>query len=85
MLKCASEILTKVHDCIDSSPNTLLLINVLNALGITEDTYISALKLSYRGQSIVLHHDPADMYTNGCNHDVLYMWGANIDFKFCPR
>ena len=49
MLKGASEILTKVHDCIDNSPNTLPLVNVLNALGITEDTYISALKLSHRG------------------------------------
>ena len=40
MLKGASEILTKVHDFIDSSLNTLPLVNVLNALGIMEDTYI---------------------------------------------
>ena len=40
MLKGASEILTKVHDCIDSSPNTLPLVSVMNALGIMEDAYI---------------------------------------------
>ena len=82
MVKGASEILTKVHDCIDNSPNILPLVNILDALGITEDTYISALKLSHRGQSIVLHCDPADVYTNGCNHDVLHLWGANTDFQF---
>ena len=73
ILKGASEILRKVHDCTDSSSNTLPLVNVLNALGIMDDTYISALKLSHRGQSIVLHCDPAGVYTNGCNHDVLHL------------
>ena len=42
MLKGTSEILTKVHDCIDSSANTLPMGDVLNALSIMEDTYISA-------------------------------------------
>ena len=82
MLKGASEILTMVHNSIDSSPSTLPLVNVLNALSITEDTYISALKLSHTGQSIVLQHDPAAVYTNGSNHNILHLWGANTDFKF---
>ena len=82
MVKGASEILTKFHDCIDSSPNTLPLVNVLNALSIMEDTYISALNLSHKGQSIVLHCDPADVYTNRCNHYILHLWGANTDFQF---
>ena len=43
-----------------------------------EDTNISALKLSDRGRSIVLHRDPADEF----NHDVLHLWDANIDFQF---
>ena len=25
---------------------------------------------------------PQDAYTNGCNHEILCLWGANIDFKF---
>ena len=58
------------------------LVDVLNALGVTEDTYISALKLSHRGQSFVLHCDTADVYTNGCNHDVLHVWDPNTDFQF---
>ena len=49
MLKGASEILAKVHDCIDNSPNTLPLLNLPNPPGIMEVTYISALKLSHRG------------------------------------
>ena len=26
--------------------------------------------------------DPADVYTNGCNDDILHLWGANIDFQY---
>ena len=38
--------------------------------------------MSHRGQSIVLCCDPTDVYTNGFNHDILHLWGANIDLQF---
>ena len=26
--------------------------------------------------------NPCDIFTNGCNHQLLSLWGANIDFQF---
>ena len=59
-----------------------MLSDVLEQAHISQDTYLSALKVTQRGRSVILKHNPSDVYTNGCNHDILKLWGANTDFQF---
>ena len=51
-------------------------------LAFLKNTYIEALKLTHQGRTVILKQNPSDSYTNGCNHDILLLWGANIDFQF---
>ena len=43
---------------------------------------MSAVKVTKHGRSVVLQRNPSDAYTNGCNHEILHLWGANVDFQF---
>ena len=48
-LKEAHDILTKVYEIIDNSQEDMTLEHVLASAGISEDDYLSALKLTHRG------------------------------------
>ena len=74
--------LSLVHEIIDNATDTQTLSEVLKHACISEDTFVEALKLTHRGQSIILKRNPSDVYTNGCNHDILHLWGTNIDFQY---
>ena len=56
--------------------------SILDKAHISTDTYINALKVSHQGHSVILKCDPSDVNINGCNHEILHLWGANIDFQF---
>ena len=81
-VKGACEVLSKVYEIIDKMPEKLTLDDVLSRAGISKETYVKALKVTHHGRSVVLKRNPADAYTNGCNHDILQLWGANIDFQY---
>ena len=51
ILKKSCEILTKVYKFIESSSDTFTLDEVLQKAGISENTYIEALKLTHRGRT----------------------------------
>ena len=38
--------------------------------------------MTKHGRNVVLQRNPSDAYTNGCNHEILRLWGANVDFQF---
>ena len=45
-------------------------------------TYIDALKISKRGPNDILQHNPQDVLINACNHDILSLWGGNVDLQY---
>ena len=54
---------------------------VLHEVGIMEEQYIDSLKVSHHGRSVILKCNPKDVLTNGCHHEILKLWHANIDFQ----
>ena len=55
---------------------------LLMKANITEDQYLESLKVTRHGKSIVLKRSPSDVFTNGCNQEILCIWRANIDFQY---
>ena len=45
---------------------------ILEQAKVTEDQYMSAVKVTKHGHSVVLQRNPSDAYTNGCNHEILH-------------
>ena len=82
ILQSSSAILTTVYDIIDNDVNEMTLDEVLSKANISQETYMNALKITRRCRNVILKRNPADLYTNGCNHEILHLWGANIDFQF---
>ena len=81
-LKFACDVLTKVHELIGATTENQALDSILEKADISRDVYINALKVSHHGHSVILKRDPCDVNINGCNHEILCLWGANIDFQF---
>ena len=46
------------------------------------ETYIDALKISKRGPNVILQGNPQDVLINACNHDMLSLWGGNVDLQY---
>ena len=55
---------------------------ILEQAKVTVDEYMSAVKVTKCGRSVVLQRNPSDGYTNGCNHEILQLWGENVDLQF---
>ena len=55
---------------------------LLEKINVNIDTYMAALKVSQRGPNIILRRNVDDAFLNACNHDILTLWGANIDLQF---
>ena len=72
----------QLSDMNDKTPDKITLQEVLEQTSIPLDTYLDALKFTHHDKSVVLKRNPTDAYTNGCNHNILLLWGANIDFQF---
>ena len=45
-------------------------------------TYIDALKISKKGSNIILQGKPQDTFINACNHNILSLWGGNVDLQY---
>ena len=81
IIKHSREILGKVHDALDSD-RELSLEDVLKKANVTTEKYTESLKVSKNGKNIILKRSPTDTFTNGCNHEILRIWQANIDFQY---
>ena len=82
-VQTSTDILSRVYAAVnDVDGESRSLVDVLEEIGVSEDAYVEALKVSRKGNNVILKRDPRDVFTNGCNHDILRFWGANIDFQF---
>ena len=80
-IKNSREILGKIHDALD--PDRMLsLEEVLKKANVTKEQYTESLKVTKHGKNIILKRSPSDTFTNGCNHEILRIWQANIDFQY---
>ena len=84
VLQNSCDILAKVHEAIEriTEEKPMPLAAILEEVEVTADEYMSAVKVTKRGCSVVLKRNPSDAYTNGCNHEILRLWGTNVDFQF---
>ena len=51
-------------------------------MNLDVETYIDALKISKRGPNIILQQNSQDVFINACNHDILSLWGGNVDLQY---
>ena len=49
---------------------------------MSDEDYIESLKIASRGKTVILKRNPSDVFTNGCNLNILKLWRVNIDFQF---
>ena len=45
-------------------------------------TCIDALKISKRGPNVILQKNPQVVFINACNHDILSLWGGDVDLQY---
>ena len=70
--------------------NTLTTADILNIsaqhflqdINVDVETYIDALKISKRDPNVILQHNPQDVLINAYNHDILSLWGGNVDLQY---
>ena len=60
----------------------MLIPALLEKINVNIDTYMAALNVLQRGPNIILRWNVDDAFLNACNHDILALWGANIDLQF---
>ena len=81
IIKNSREVLGKIHDVLNDN-KSLSMDEVLQKANVSMEQYIESLKVSKQGKNIILKRSPADILTNGCNHEILRIWRANIDFQY---
>ena len=54
----------------------------LQEINLDVETYIDAFKISKRGPNVILQQNPQDVLINACNHDILSLWGGNVDLQY---
>ena len=55
---------------------------ILRQVNVSVKAYMSAVKQTKHEWGVVLQRNPDGVYTNDCNHEVLQLWRANVDFQF---
>ena len=84
-LNNATKILQQVQQMISTSDlrsQNMSIPALLEKVNVNIDTYMAALKVLQHGPNIILRWNVDDAFLNACNHDILALWGANIDLQF---
>ena len=55
---------------------------MLQDINIDIVTYIDTLKISKKGPNIILEQNPQGIFINACNHNILSLWGGNVDLQY---
>ena len=55
---------------------------LLQDINLDVETYIDALKISKKGPNVILQQTPQDIFINACNHNILCLWGENVDLQY---
>ena len=85
-----NEIMKNVKSVLQTVQNTPRTVDVHNIstqhflqdINLDVETYIYALKISKRGTNVILWWNPQDVFINACNHDILSLWGGNVNLKY---
>ena len=80
--KNAQDILSKVYKILESCGYNISLEELLSQAHVSLKENIDSLKVAHRGKNVVLRRNPYNVFTNGCNVEILKIWGGNIDFQF---
>lgn len=80
-IKQSQLILAKVYDALETDVNASM-DELLQKANVTEEELVKSLKIARKGKNIILKRSPKDTFTNGCSHDILQLWQANIDFQY---
>ena len=54
----------------------------LQDINLDVETYLDALKISKRGVNVILQQNSKDVLINACNHNILSLWGGNVDLQY---
>ena len=79
--KRSQEVLAKIYSVLESSGKDLTLDELLQEANISEFDYFESLKISCRGKNVILKRNPSDVFTNGCNLEILKLWKGDMDFQ----
>ena len=82
-LKAAQQTLTKVRKIIiDGNCDNMTLEQLLDTAGVQFEDYMSALKMSSKGNTVLLKRDPDACKINNYNIAVMLAWQANMDIQY---
>ena len=83
---CGAELLSSFSLCQIPQVLSLQYLNLeqfLQELGISLDDYEKSLKISTRGDTIILKRTIRERMVNNYNGKMLKVWNANMDVQFC--
>ena len=80
----AQQVMKKVHEVIQNLPpdSCIATENILEAAGVSQETYLEALRCNKTGMGVVLRRAHIDTHINNYNKDLLRIWKANMDLQF---
>ena len=84
------EIIENAKSVLQTVQNTLTTVDIHNIsthyflqdINLDVLTYIDALKISKKGPNVIWQQNPQDVFINACNHDILSLWGGNVDLQY---
>ena len=84
------EIMANAKSVLQAVQNTLTTADVhnksthhfLQEINLDVETQMDALKISQRGPNVILQLNPQHVFINACNHDILSLWGGNVDLQY---
>ena len=84
------EIIENAKSVLQTVQNTLTTVDIHNIsmqhflqdINLDVETHIDALKISQRGPNVILQQNPQDVFINACNHNILYLWGGNVNLQY---
>ena len=84
-LNNATKILQQIQHILstsDLSSQNVLIPKLLEKINVNINTYVATLKVSQHRPNVILRQNVDDVFLNACNHDILALWGANINLQF---
>ena len=78
----SKHVLETVWNTSDKHPEVETTEELLYLANVPEQQFVASLQLTQSRTTDILKWNSTDVYTTGCNIDILYHWGANIDLQY---
>ena len=80
----AKKVLKAVHEVLTDAetPDDISMEELLRKAEVEEDEYMQSMKVSQKGNNIILKRDPCEVFINAYNPTILKAWQANIDIQY---